>query len=59
MNLLSTLLSTNMPELKVNEVADIQPQMMTMYKNQFAQVLAEYAGKAKGPYRAEAVAEIF
>ncbi len=59
LNLLSTLMSTHMPELKVAEVADIQPQMMTVYKHQFAQVLQEYAQKGKGPYRAEAVAEIF
>lgn len=48
-----------MPELKVSEVQDIQPQMMTVYKNQFAEVLAEYASKAKGPFKAEAVAEVF
>ena len=59
LNLLTTLLSTHMPELKVSEVQDIQPQMMTVYKNQFAEVLAEYASKAKGPFKAEAVAEVF
>lgn len=32
---------------------------MTQYKNQFASILVEYIKQAKGPFKAEAIAEVF
>ena len=59
LNLLNNLVAAKINEPKINEVQDINPNLMTSYKNQYTDVIIEYNKAAKGPFKAEALGEIF
>jgi len=59
MTLLLNLYESQVQQLRVGEAGDIQPSLLEGYKEQWAHVIAEYAKQAKGPYKAEAVVEVF
>lgn len=52
-------MTSKISDPKINEVQDIHPNLMSSYKNQYADIIIEYNKAAKGPFKAEALAEIF
>lgn len=59
LNLLHNLQTGKLSDLKIGDINDIQPHLMTQYKNQYASLLVEYGKSARGPYKAEAISEVF
>eukprot|EP00347_Sterkiella_histriomuscorum_P019169 403342679 len=57
LNLLHNLQTAKLTDLKIGDINDIQPHLMTQYKNQYASLLVEYSKTARGPYKSEAIAE--
>ena len=52
LNLLSSLEQSQLNSIKINDIQDIHPSMMSSFKNGYVKMFIEYIKAARGPYKA-------
>jgi hypothetical protein len=59
LNLLTNLQTAKISDVKISDIQDIQPHMMSQLKNQYSSLVSDYVKTAKGPFKSEALVEVF